>query len=109
MSEWAELGEWVSAALALMLLAAAAVWARRESPAARRLKVLAAAGLGTGRSLAVVRVGSRCFLLASSAKGLDNLAELDAAEWADEQEPSVAPRWSLGRAAKARKASEDGG
>ena len=66
---WAPLGEWIGAVLALGLLAAVALWSKRESPAARRLKVLAAAGLGAGRSLAVVRVGSRYFLVGSSPEG----------------------------------------
>ncbi len=63
------------------LLGAVALWARRRAAPARRLDVVETTALGQGRSVAVVRAGSKRLLVGVTGASITALAQLDPAEW----------------------------
>ena len=72
---------WYGAALVLAALAALAWRLRRVRPAGRRLDVIESASLGQGRTVAVVRAGSKRLLVGVSGQAIATLAELDPEDW----------------------------
>jgi flagellar biogenesis protein FliO len=72
---------WYGAVLVVAVLTALAWRLRRARPAARRLDVIESASLGQGRTVAVVRAGSKRLLVGVSGQAIATLAELDPADW----------------------------
>lgn len=74
---------------AVGLLTLAALWLRRLERTKRRgrLQVIETAALGPQRTAAVLRAGSRCFLIAATNSEVAKIAELDPSEWDEEPKP----------------------
>jgi flagellar biosynthetic protein FliP len=76
------------------VLAFAALGLRRLERAKRRgrLEVIESAALGPQRTAAVLRAGSRCFLIAATNAQVSTIAELDPEEWEAEPKAERAPK-----------------
>lgn len=65
-------------------LLAGALWLLRRGAVGkvkgRHMEVIETVAVGAGKGLSIVRVGGRCFLLASGNEGVSMIAELDPAE-----------------------------
>jgi flagellar biogenesis protein FliO len=80
----------LSYALVFGLIGALALWARRGAAGRRRLDIVETAALGQGRSVAVVRAGSKRLLIGVTGQAIATLAELDAEEWPEARAPARA-------------------